>query len=164
MNNNTEFNNTQNDINSNIVNAQLNEMLLSGKLTEEEAKRLDSAISKNEKRANTKTISKTISSTIENDDSQKNGRVTNWNNVKGKICIEIESEDGDTIDVKLPLKLVNMASKMIPSKTMIELHRKYNIDIMELINSIDDIEDCFDEDLINIESADGDTVRIYFKR
>ncbi len=84
-------------------------------------------------------------------------------NLKGKFVVEVESAAGDNVKINLPLKLARLAVSMIPSEAMSNI-REEGIDLSEIINNISDIIDDVDDDIINVESAGGDMVRIYIKK
>lgn len=80
--------------------------------------------------------------------------------LKGKLRIEIDSNDGDKVRIAVPLKLASMIKGMIPKQASEQMSAE-GIDLNVLLESLDEGLDSIDEDLVNIESGDGDTVRIF---
>jgi len=95
----------------------------------------------------------------------KNIKDTNYevmpkpNNLKKKryIHVDIVSADGDVVKVNIPLTLAKFGLKMSQSSQFDALD-KYNINLEELLN---ELEDDFEGILVDINSADGDVVKIY---
>ncbi len=83
--------------------------------------------------------------------------------LSGKIIIDIESTKGENVKIKLPLKLAGLAVKMIPKDRLIEVE-KDGINIRDILANISDIIDEVDDDIVNINSASGDSVRIYVEK
>jgi len=81
-------------------------------------------------------------------------------NLKGKLRIEIDSNDGDKVRIAVPLKLASMIKGMIPKQAAEQMTAE-GIDISTLLDNLNEGLDSIDEDLVNIESSDGDTVRIF---
>jgi len=81
----------------------------------------------------------------------------------GKLKIIVESEDGDNVNISVPLKLAGMVGKLMPGSAKEELENE-GIDIGALVNGLGDAIDDFDEDIVNINSSDGDKVRIYIEK
>ena len=77
---------------------------------------------------------------------------------KGKyIRIYIHSEEGDEVNIKIPLKLVKVATKLIPKKfAKMKLNEGQVIDLSELLSGLEDEVG----DYIDIKSEDGDIVKI----
>ena len=83
--------------------------------------------------------------------------------VSGKIIIDIQSARGENVQIKLPLKLANLAINMIPKDKMSEMDRE-GVNIKEILTNISEMVDEVDEDILNITSASGDCIRIYIER
>ncbi|HMA69684.1 MAG TPA: hypothetical protein VKN74_07410 [Candidatus Mcinerneyibacterium sp.] len=81
----------------------------------------------------------------------------------GKLKIIVESEDGDNVNISVPLKLAGMVGKLMPGSAKEELENE-GIDIGALVSGLGDAIDDFDEDIVNINSSDGDKVRIYIEK
>ncbi|HLE10613.1 MAG: hypothetical protein A2504_08860 [Bdellovibrionales bacterium RIFOXYD12_FULL_39_22] len=123
-------------------------MLKNGKISEKEAERLLDAIGDNaNKFSETKAASK-----------------IDVKNLVGKLCIEVNSADGDDVMVKIPLKLAPLGLKMMPKQTYEQMKKDHGIDLAELLTHIDEIAGELDEDIVNVNSANGDKVRIYVKK
>ncbi len=77
---------------------------------------------------------------------------------KGRyVRIYIESEEGERVNIKIPLKLVKIAHKFIPKKFMkFTYGDDESLDLSELLDSIEDEVG----EYINITSEDGDVVKI----
>ena len=77
---------------------------------------------------------------------------------KGKsIKIYINSSDGDIVNVQVPINFAKLVLKGGKKVTMNSKLNQFDIDFEELFDMID--QGVIGE-LVNIESADGDTVRI----
>ena len=127
-------------------------MLKSGKINEEEADRLlASLVSDTANNFSVRQASSTFSD-------------TNIKNLKGKLCIEIQSKDEDQVFVKIPLKLAPMGLRMMPAKTYERIKNEHGIDLDQILNNINELAGELDEDLVNVKSASGDSVRIYIKK
>lgn len=83
--------------------------------------------------------------------------------LKGKFKVEVQSADGDNVMVTLPLMLAKLAINMMPAGKMAEI-KANGVDIMQIVNNIEDFIDMVDEDIVNVQSADGDRVRIYIEK
>lgn len=81
------------------------------------------------------------------------------NNLKKKryIHVDVNSADGDIVKINVPLTLAKFGLKM-SQNSQFEALDKYNIDLEELLN---ELEDDFEGILVDINSADGDVVKIY---
>jgi hypothetical protein len=77
-----------------------------------------------------------------------------------KLKIQVDSEDGDKVNISIPLSLARIMSSFIPKSQGNSLKEK-GIDIETILNHIDELED-IDEDIVNIE-AEGEKVRIYIE-
>ncbi|MFO7810692.1 MAG: hypothetical protein R6V47_04910 [Candidatus Delongbacteria bacterium] len=126
-------------------------MLQAGKLTAEQAEKLLKALEPSEKRSG----GIPLSNAIQNSNS--------GSGLKGKFKIEVQSSDGDNVVVTLPLMLAKLALTMMPSDKMNEI-KSSGVDLEQIVNNIGDFVDMVDEDIVNVESADGDRVRIYIQR
>ncbi|MBI2520922.1 MAG: hypothetical protein HYV97_10910 [Bdellovibrio sp.] len=83
-------------------------------------------------------------------------------NQNGKLIIDIQSADGDDVKVNVPLKLIGLVDSIIPKAVSSDL-AKEGIDIAKVLSGLSDFED-MDGDLVNINSANGDTVRIFVQK
>lgn len=81
----------------------------------------------------------------------------------GKVIVEIKSGKGENVKIKLPLKLANLALKMIPKDKLSELGKE-GINLKEIIENLSNFVDEIDDDILNITSAGGDSVRVYIER
>lgn len=81
----------------------------------------------------------------------------------GKMIVEIKSGKGENVKIKLPLKLANLALKMIPKDKLSELGKE-GINLKEIIENLSNFVDEIDDDILNITSAGGDSVRVYIER
>ncbi|MBN1619334.1 hypothetical protein JW890_01285 [candidate division WOR-3 bacterium] len=125
------------------------EMLNEGKITAEEAEKLLNAVNEvKSSEQKTKKDAKIIAS---------------GNPSKGKIKIDVVSSDGDNVKISVPLKLVKAIDKMLPKNVAEDLEEE-GINLKELLLNIDETMEELDEDLVNVVSSDGDTVRIYIER
>lgn len=131
---------------------QILEMLQEGKLTAEQAEKLLKAL---EITQNDGTVSKNIAAKVS--ESKPGSRL------KGKFKVEVESADGDNVVITLPLMLAKLAVSMMPADKMSEI-KANGVDISQIVNNIEEFVDMVDEDIVNVESADGDRVRIYIER
>jgi len=84
-------------------------------------------------------------------------------NLKGKLKIIVESQDGDNVKITLPLKVAALAKNMIPQDAKIQM-QKNGVNLGEIINNLDALIEDIDEDLVNVESQDGDIVRIFIEK
>lgn len=77
------------------------------------------------------------------------------------IFVQIRSEDGDNVDIRLPLSMANLLkatipgviSKSAPQMNVEEITNQISAALEELPNT--------EEDFVNITSSDGSTVRIF---
>ena len=75
--------------------------------------------------------------------------------------IHVESADGDNVNIQLPVGAVRKIIKAT-GKLPIPDTQTTNVDFAELLDAVCDLLDAeVQGDLINIEAADGDNVRIY---
>ncbi|MCP4749430.1 MAG: hypothetical protein GY866_00920, partial [Proteobacteria bacterium] len=82
------------------------------------------------------------------------------NSIRGKIVIDIESSRGEKVKLNVPIKLANLAAHIIP-KDKIEYIENEGFNIRDILNNLSDIIDDIDDDIVNIKSVSGDSVRIY---
>ena len=94
---------------------------------------------------------------------QPESRSSGKEGMKGKFKVVVESADGDNVVITLPLMLAKLAVNMIPKNKMAEIKTE-GIDIEQIVNNIDDFVDMVNEDIVNVESANGDVVRIYIEK
>jgi len=118
------------------------EMVKKGKISVDEAERLLNALGNDADKPKSAVVS-------------SSGKA-----VKGKLRIEVDSNDGDKVRIALPLKLASTLKSMIPKQASEQMTAE-GIDINLLLDSLNEGLDSIDEDLVNIKSNDGDTVRIY---
>ncbi len=83
--------------------------------------------------------------------------------LKGKFKVVVESADGDNVVITLPLMLAKLAVNMMPKNKMAEI-KSEGIDLEQIVTNIDSFIDMVDEDIVNVESANGDVVRIYIEK
>ncbi len=75
-----------------------------------------------------------------------------------KIKIE-DKEEGDRVNINIPMALVKMATKFIP-KDKKEYLKEKDIDIDEILSSI---KEATEGEIINIEDKDGSCVKIWIE-
>ena len=131
---------------------KLLKMVADGKITADEAEELINAI--NEGRSGQKTGTSLV---------KLAEKIKSSSPFSGKIIIEIKSAKGENVKIKLPLKLANLAMKMIPKDKISELDQE-GVDLREIVNNISGFVDEIDDDILNITSASGDSIRIYIER
>jgi len=116
------------------------EMLAEGKITVDEAERLLNALKRGE--------------------SPKAGK----GGGKRLLKILVNSKDGDTVNIAIPISLAKIALSMVPDSVMEELEEDSDFDLRRFLEHLDDLlsemKD-FEGDIVNVESADGDSVRIF---
>jgi len=83
--------------------------------------------------------------------------------LKGKFKVVVESSDGDNVVITLPLMLAKLAMNMMPKNKMAEI-KSEGIDLEQIVTNIESFVDMVDEDIVNVESANGDVVRIYIEK
>lgn len=125
------------------------DMLEEGKISPDEAERLLSAMG--EKEENKKVSVKKIS-------VDKEG-----NPLKGKLIVEIDSHEGDNVRVNLPLKLAGIVTSVIPKDKMNDISNE-GVDLKGILDNLGNIIEEIDDDIVNISSHDGDSVRIYVEK
>ncbi len=129
------------------------EMLENGKITVEEAERLLAAVEDVKPASEKKHKIKNAEAKV----TLKNGKL------KGKLKIVVDSKDGDNVRVTIPLKLARTINKFLP-KEALESITEEGINIESIIASIEDSIDEIDEDLVNVTSSDGESVRIFIEK
>ncbi|MCD5383442.1 hypothetical protein LR066_01600 [candidate division WOR-3 bacterium] len=77
-----------------------------------------------------------------------------------KLRIKVESEEGENVNVCIPLSLAKIATHFIPKEKHKSLESS-GVDIEAIIQHIDELGD-IEEDIVNVES-DGEKVRIYIE-
>ena len=133
---------------------QIMDMLQDGKLTAEQAEKLLKALDSG---SNDRSESKKETGSVTVSNGKPGSRL------KGKFKVEVESADGDNVMVTLPLMLAKLAVSMMPADKMSEI-KASGVDIAQIVNNIEDFIDMVDEDIVNVESANGDKVRVYIQR
>ena len=116
------------------------EMLAEGKITVDEAERLLNALERGE--------------------SPKAGK----GGGKRLLKILVNSKDGDTVNIAIPISLAKIALSMVPDSVMEELEEDSDFDLRRFLEHLDDLlseMNDFEGDIVNVESADGDSVRIF---
>jgi hypothetical protein len=78
--------------------------------------------------------------------------------------VEIQSGDGDQVNIRVPLRLIRTGVKLttlLPSETNAKLAAK-GLDLNEL-GSLegDELVDALRELKVDVDSSDGDTVRVF---
>lgn len=129
------------------------EMLENGKITVEEAERLLAAVEDVKPASEKKHKIKNAEAKV----TLKNGKL------KGKLKIVVDSKDGDNVRVTIPLKLARTINKFLP-KEALESITEEGINIESIIASIEDSIDEIDEDIVNVTSSDGESVRIFIEK
>ena len=81
----------------------------------------------------------------------------------GKIIIDIQSSRSESVKIKLPLKLATLAMNMIPKEKLAEMDHE-GVHIKDILVRISEMVDEVDEDILNVTSASGDSIRIYIER
>jgi hypothetical protein len=130
-------------------------MLEQGKITAEQAEKLlkavditdsDSEIKRNE--TVPKATEKSVLSGVK---------------IKGKFKVEVQSADGDNVMITLPLMLAKLAFNMMPAQKLSEI-KANGVDLEQIVNNIEEFIEMVDEDIVNVESANGDKVRVYIEK
>lgn len=137
-------------------------MVADGKISAEEGEKLLKAVNENLGRTKEKEAVVDVSEVV----FEKKEGVSSASKIahlKGKLVIDIESSDGDNVKVNLPLKLASLAVNMLP-KDKIATIEKEGVDIRSILTNINDIVEEMDGDLVNIESSNGDLIRIYIDK
>lgn len=81
----------------------------------------------------------------------------------GVLRIEVISNDGENVMVSVPLMLAKFAAKMIPAGKLNGVEAN-GVDLDHIINNIESFMDMEGKDIVNVESASGERVRIYIQR
>ncbi len=84
-------------------------------------------------------------------------------NVGAKFRIIVNSADGDKVNICVPLKLAKMAHSLLPKDVILEMNEA-GVNIDEVLKNLGDYLDEFDTDIVNVESASGDLVRIFIEK
>lgn len=131
------------------------EMLAQGIITVAEANELLSTLENTDKTSKVNSEKLEVESVYVSKPSKKENR---------KIVISVESADGDDVKVNLPINAikaigVNGLKKMTNAKGNSALE---GIDFEALFAALDE-DNKLEGDLVNIESADGDSVKITIK-
>ncbi len=125
------------------------EMLAEGKITSDEAERL---LEKLEPRVDEQRAVR-----VETSESRKSGTLK-------YLCVLVDTTDGDKVNIRLPLALVRTGIKlstMLPSKAS-EKMKEQGIDLSALSELRgDELLKALEELTVNVDSSDGDTVRIF---
>ncbi len=134
-------------------------MLAEGKITAEEAERLLDALD-----ARTGAAAAPAEPAIKGDPAPLIAALPKY------LYVKVLSTDGDTVDVKVPIALVRSGLKLtslIPPQAMDQLNESMSehgmsIDFSNLKpEDIDELVEALREMEINVDSKDGDTVRVY---
>ncbi|MGC9365567.1 MAG: SHOCT-like domain-containing protein [bacterium] len=136
------------------------EMLNEGKISVDEAERLLNAIDQ-VKPDHHKKISKAISLNTDGNRSESSSKTGKY--PRAKIKIIVDSKEGDNVRISIPLKLAKSITKFIPHSAMEDIEDE-GIDIKNIVEHLDELVDELDEDLVNVQSSDGDNVRIFIER
>ncbi len=137
-------------------------MLADGKISAEEAERLLDALDSRE--IAMAAVSGTSTSSIKGDPTPLLNALPKY------LYVRVDSANGDKVDVKVPLALVRSGLKLtslIPPQAMDKINEQMSEkgisidfsnfkpeDIDELVQSLREME-------VNVDSADGDKVRVY---
>lgn len=78
-----------------------------------------------------------------------------------KLKIRVESEDGEKVNINIPLSLGKFLMRFIPPQQVGRLAGA-GVDLEAILGHIDELEN-MDEDIVNVESEDGEKVRIYIE-
>ncbi|KAF2956918.1 hypothetical protein [Marinitoga sp. 38H-ov] len=94
-----------------------------------------------------------------------NSKEVKKGNSKRKLVIKVDSANGDKVNVKIPLGLIKMAKAMIPLSLSQQGTNMSKEQIDQIIETIENIN--FDEyegeTIIDVNSEDGDIVKIYIE-
>lgn len=130
-------------------------MLEQGKITAEQAEKLLKAVDVPDSETETK------KSDAASKPSEK--PLLSGVKIKGKFKVEVQSADGDNVMITLPLMLAKLAFNMMPAQKLSEI-KSNGVDLEQIVNNIEEFIDMVDEDIVNVESANGDKVRIYIEK
>jgi len=133
---------------------QILKMLEDKKISVEQAEKLLKAVDTADSKSDVKKTAPENSVTVKNGVAGK---------LKGKFKVVVESADGDNVVITLPLMLAKLAVNMMPKNKMAEIKGE-GIDLEQIVANIDSFVDMVDEDIVNVESANGDNVRIYIEK
>ncbi len=143
--------------------ARILNMLAAGKISAEEAERLLDAL--DSRTAETPTAERAIAgSAIKGDPTPLLNALPKY------LFVKVDSANGDKVDVKVPLALVRSGLKLtslIPPQAMDQINQKMtdsgiSIDFSNLKpEDIDDLVHALREMEINVDSKNGDKVRVY---
>lgn len=75
------------------------------------------------------------------------------------LKIKIEDNEGDKVNISIPMALIKMATKFIPKEKKEYLKEK-DIDIDEILSSI---KEATEGEIMNIEDKDGSYVKIWIE-
>ncbi|KLO25119.1 MULTISPECIES: SHOCT-like domain-containing protein [unclassified Marinitoga] len=84
---------------------------------------------------------------------------------KRKLVIKVNSSNGDKVNVKIPLGLIKMAKAMIPlslAQQGANMSKEQIDQIMEALENIN-FDEFEGENIIDVNSEDGDIVKIYIE-
>jgi hypothetical protein len=126
-------------------------LLEQGKITAEQAEKLLRAVDSTETEKSEAVIKVQEKSNI------------SMSRIKGKFKVEVESADGDNVMITLPLMLAKLAFNMMPAQKLSEI-KSNGVDLEQIVNNIEEFVEMIDEDIVNVESANGDHVRIYIEK
>lgn len=80
------------------------------------------------------------------------------------LRVVVQSHDGDNVNVRVPMALIRTGIKMgalLPEQAREELS-KHGVDLSEMSNmNADELVEALAELTVDVESSDGDTVRIF---
>ncbi|HQO09202.1 MAG TPA: hypothetical protein PLK90_03275 [Clostridiales bacterium] len=130
-------------------------LLEQGKITAEQAEKLLRAVDSTEIETETKKSEAAAK-------VQERSNI-NMSKLKGKFKVEVESADGDNVMITLPLMLAKLAFNMMPAQKLSEI-KSNGVDLEQIVNNIEEFVEMIDEDIVNVESANGDHVRIYIEK
>ena len=124
-------------------------MLAAGKITSEEAERL---IDKLESRAD------------EDGGGSNDPQAKRSGSIPKYLRVEVDSTDGDKVNVRVPLELVRAGIKLstvLPVEASVKMREK-GIDVSQLSELHgDELLKALEELTVNVDSANGDKVRVF---
>ncbi len=92
---------------------------------------------------------------------KKVGGKRNTLKAKGKkLRVRVESEDGEKVNISIPLSLAKLATRFI-SKAQHESLESAGVDLTTIVEHIEELEN-MEEDIVNVES-DEEKVRVYIE-
>ncbi len=137
------------------------QMVAEGKITVDDGERLLKAITESKKESDEEKRNQIVTTIVKKE--KMNSNSTSSKKLKGKLIIQVDSSEGDNVKINLPLKLANFAMNMIPKEKRVMINNE-GVDLDEILGNIGDLVDEVDgEDIINIQSSNGDNVRIYIE-